>query len=185
LTRFSPAVSAAPEHGQVCHVGLEALPLVQRRDQRPDGVRAHLADLPAVLADQVDVVGVAGQVVGRRAVVQVRVGDKAEVVQELEGAVDRRDVDASGGFLDACRDLLRRRVVEVGYRLKDELALRRDPVAARPQLLIPGARQVVLHAVEFSSAWGPGGRPGAARLSGRRAITASHSSPTLPICVRI
>ncbi len=159
------------------HVGLEPLPLVQRRDQRPDGVGADFADLSAVPADQVHVVGAAGQVVGGRAVMQVRVRDQPQVVQEFECPVDGRDVDAPGGLLDARRDLLRRSVVELGDRLEDELTLRRHPVAARSQLLVPGARQVVLHAVESSSGLGLLAALGRAGMgSGRFSCTISLSS---------
>ena len=115
------------------------MPVVERLVSGADRVPAGLVDLPAVLADQVHVARVAGQVIRRRAVVQVGVGDEAEAVEQLERPVDRGDVDALGGLLDAGRDLFRGRVVELGDRLEDELALRGDPVAAGPQLLVPGA----------------------------------------------
>jgi len=46
----------------VADVGLEAVALIQAGDQRPDRVRADLGDPAAVAADQVNVVGVGGQV---------------------------------------------------------------------------------------------------------------------------
>ena len=94
------------------------------------------------------------QVVGRRPVVQVRVGDEAEGVEQLKRAVDRRDVDALGGLLHAGRDLFWRRVVEPGHRFKYELTLRGNPVAAGPQLLVPAAVSLrpLLHGSESSSA---------------------------------
>src|ERR1700750_277549 len=121
---FGPAVGAAPEHGQVRDVRLEPVPRVERPGERRDLVRAGFVDLPAALADQVYVAGVAGQVVRGRAVVQVRVGDEAEAVQQLQRPVDGGDVDALGGLLHAGRDLFWRRVAQPGDRLEDQLALR-------------------------------------------------------------
>ena len=131
------AVFAAAEDGEVSYVGLEAVAFVEGGDQGADRVRADLGDPAAVTADQVHVVGVGGQVVGGRPVVQVGVGDHADLLEQFERAVDGGDVDAARGLLDLGADLLRGRVIEPRHRLQDELALRRHPVAAGSQLLIP------------------------------------------------
>ena len=47
-------------------------------------------------ADQVEVLVVGHRVVGRRAVAEVGVADQAELLEHLERAVDRRDVDRRG-----------------------------------------------------------------------------------------
>ena len=139
MFRLPSAVGAAAEDRQVAYVGLEAVPFVQGGDQGTDCVRADLGDPAAVPADQVHVVGVGGQVVGRRPVMEVGVGDHADVLEQLERAVDGGDVDAAGGLLDLGADLFRGRVVELRHRFQHELALRRHPVAAGPQLLVPPA----------------------------------------------
>ena len=55
-----------------------------------------LLDRAADPADQVDVLVLADGVVGRRAVRQVRVGDQAELLEQLQRAVDGGDVDPGG-----------------------------------------------------------------------------------------
>src|SRR5580658_71400 len=138
-TGGGPAFRAAAEDGEMADVGLEAVALFQPGDQRADRVRADLGHPAAVAADQVHVVGVGGQVVGGRTVldVEVRVDDQADLLKQLEGAVDGGDGDAAGGLLNVVADLFRGRVAEPGHRLEDELALRRYPVATGTQLLIP------------------------------------------------
>src|SRR5581483_10038465 len=131
------AFLAAAEDGEVAHVGLEAVPLVEGGDQGTDRVRADLGDPAAVAADQVHVVGVGGQVVRGRAVPEVGVRDHADLLEQLERAVNGRDVDAARGLLDLSADLLRGRVTEPRHRLQDELALRGHPVATGTQLLVP------------------------------------------------
>ena len=84
-------------------------------------------------------VGVGGQVVDGRAVPEVGVGDHADLLEQLERAVDGRDVDPARGLLDLGADFLGGGVIEPRHRLQDELALRRHPVAAGSQLLVPPA----------------------------------------------
>ena len=67
---------------------------------------------------------------------QMGVLDQAELLEQLQGAVHRGDVDLRAGL----SDLVRRRVAEVADRGQHLQALRRDPQAASAQ---PG-RQLVL-----------------------------------------
>jgi hypothetical protein len=87
------------------------------------------------------------RVVGRRAVAEVGVGDQVELLQELEGAVDGRDVHPAGGLLDAGADLVGRPVAHRGHGLQHELALRGQPVAAGPQRRLESGRLRVLRLV--------------------------------------
>src|SRR5260370_41264198 len=74
------------------------------------------------------------------AVPEVRVRDQAELFEELQRAVDGRDVHAPGGLLDIRADLLGGGVLQLGHGFQDQLALRSDPVTAGPQLLVPRLR---------------------------------------------
>ena len=60
-------------------------------------------------------------------------GDKPELLQKLERAVDGRDVDAVRGLLHGLRDLFGCRVPEPHDGFQDELALRCQPVPLRAQ----------------------------------------------------
>jgi len=57
--------------------------------------------------------------------------------EQFERPVDGGDVHAAGRLLHLGADLFRGRVVEPGHRLEHQLALRRHPVAAGPELLVP------------------------------------------------
>src|ERR1700691_2118278 len=103
------AFRAAAEDGEVADVGFEAVAFVQAGDQRADRVRADLGHPAAIAADQVNVVAGGGQVVGGRAVVQVRVGDHADLLEQFKRAVDGGDVDAARGLVDLSADFLRGR----------------------------------------------------------------------------
>ena len=75
-----------------------------------------------------DVVGVPGQVEGRRPVVQVGVGDEAELFEGLESAVDGRG--GQGGpavATDLGSDRVRRGVPEPRERVDDAAPLGRQP----------------------------------------------------------
>jgi hypothetical protein len=61
------------------HIGQESLMLLERDNERPDRGLVRLGDPLALAADQVHVLGVLGQVVGRRAVVEVAVLNQAEI----------------------------------------------------------------------------------------------------------
>jgi len=114
-----------------------ALVLLQRDDQRPDRGLVNLDHLLALAADQVHVPGLLGQVIAGRAVVDVGVLDQAKLLEQLECAVDSRDVHAAGGLPDFDADLLGRGVLEPGHGFQDELALRGDTVSTGPQRVIP------------------------------------------------
>ena len=88
-----------------------------RPDQRVGHVDVGLGHRAAVAADQVEVVVAGRRVVGRRTVTEVGVGDQAELLEQLEGAVDGRDVDAAAPSAAprrrsrrACRARARRRL---------------------------------------------------------------------------
>src|SRR4051812_26964949 len=63
--------------------------------------------------------------------------DEAELLEELECAVDGRDVHCRGSTTNCAGDLLRRAVPELPDRLEDQLALRRQAVAAGTKLRLP------------------------------------------------
>ena len=86
-------------------------------------------------------------VVRRRAVAEVGVRDEAELFEQFERPVDGGDVDAAGGRTYPLGDLVRRGVPERGAGLEDELALRRQPVSPRPQVLMPRRGGIVDHVV--------------------------------------
>ena len=93
LRRVSTPRSVA-EDGQVTDVDHEALlargaarRAARARQGQPRSTRV------AIPADQVEVLVVGDGVVRRGAVGQVRVAHQAELLEHLEGAVDRRDVD--------------------------------------------------------------------------------------------
>src|SRR4051812_4098762 len=87
------AVRACAEHREVSNVCHEALIPFELLDQRSDRVGRDLRDRAADATDQMDVLGSRGRVVGRRAMAEVRVLDQAELLEQLQRAVDRGDVD--------------------------------------------------------------------------------------------
>ena len=123
---------------EVADVGLEAVLLVQRGDQGADRVGADLRHPAALTAEQVHVVGVAGQVIDGRTVPEVGVGDHPDLLEQFERPVDGGDVDPARRPLHLGADLLRGRVIESCHRLEHELALWRNPVAAGTKLFVPG-----------------------------------------------
>lgn len=131
------AVAAAAEDRQVVHVGDEPELLVEVVDEALHQLRTDLADLPAATADQVHVIGLGGQMVGGGTVPQMGVGDHAELLKKLKGPVDGRDVHPASGLPHPVADLLWSGVLAGLDRLKHQLALRSDPVTARPQFLMP------------------------------------------------
>src|SRR5215469_15468132 len=158
--REPAAFAAGAEHGQVPHVGLEPVLGVQRRDQGARGLGGQLGHPAALPADQVHMLRFGREVVARSAVPEVSVGDQAELLEQLEGAVDRGDVHAPRRLVHLGADLLRRGVVQPGDGLQDELALWGNAVAAGPQRGVPRLR----HEPESS-------KPLITRLPRRRALT--------------
>ena len=64
---------------------------------------------------------------------EVGVADQAEVLEQLEGAIDGGDVDARGAFPHGVVDLLGGGVAQLVHRLQDQLALRGEPQTALPE----------------------------------------------------
>src|SRR3954465_8974405 len=133
-----PAGRADTEDGEV--TGVDGEPVLGRdpAHRTLDDLCRHLLDASALPADEVEVVRVVGGVVGRRAVAEMGVGDEAELLEQLERAIDGRDVDAAGGAAYPLGDLVGGGVAERGDGLEDELALRGEPVAARAEAGLPG-----------------------------------------------
>ena len=98
-----------------------ALALESRRRAASTRSGSASTTLPQRVADDVDVL-VLGRAVGRRAVAEVGVPDEAELLEQLERAVDGGDVDAGHRLAD----LLRRGVAELAHGGQHLLALRRD-----------------------------------------------------------
>lgn len=95
-----------------------------------------LLDPPAVATDEVDVVGVFGQVEAGGPMVEVSVAHHRELLESVQGAVDGRGRQwrpTVGG--DSRDDLLRSAVSQPPHGVQDSLPLRRHPASARPQLL--------------------------------------------------
>ena len=112
---------------------------------------AFCARNAAEVADAAKAMSASGsKVIG--SVADVGVGDQTDVLEHLEVAVDRREVDPRGGALHLGEDLLGRPVPQALDGLEHELSLRRDAVAAPPQPLLPldhgDARQARLSRAE-------------------------------------
>jgi 4-amino-4-deoxychorismate lyase len=123
-----PAGRAPAEHGEMGPVEDEALLLEQPALQRGHQIGRRVDDGLACVADDVDVF-VLRRTVGRGAVIEVRVPDDAEFLEQFEGAVDGGEVDVGHGVVD----LFRRRVVEVAHRGQDLLTLGGHPQPALAQ----------------------------------------------------
>lgn len=81
-----------------------------------------------------DVSGVRRKVIAGHPVVDVRVGDEAEVLERLERSIDRRQRHRRPiGDGDRLDDLLRSGVTELLDRVEDLLALRCEPPAGGSQ----------------------------------------------------
>src|SRR5215469_3091868 len=138
--REPAAFAAGAEHGQVPHVGLEPVLGVQRRDQGARGLGGQLGHPATLAADQVHVLRLRREMVAGRAVPEVGVGDQAELLEQLERAVDRGEVHAPRRLVHLGADLLGRGVMQPGDGLQDELALWGNAVAAGPQRGVPRLR---------------------------------------------
>ncbi|GAA2550513.1 hypothetical protein GCM10010435_20730 [Winogradskya consettensis] len=69
---------------------------------------------------------------------KVGVADQAQLLEQLEGAIDRGDVHSGGALTHTVMDLLRGGMAEVVDRLQDQLALRSQTQAALPEHLGKG-----------------------------------------------
>src|SRR4051794_12571051 len=134
------AVPTPAEHSEVAYVDSEA----SLRGKPADDLGKHravgLLHPAAVAADQVHVIVVTCDRVRRRAVTEVRVLDEPELLEELQRAVDGRDVHGRGGTTNCARDLLRRAVTELPDSLEHELSLGRRAVAAGTKRRLPVVR---------------------------------------------
>src|SRR5260370_9830360 len=110
---------------------------IERAPQAAHGFRGDFRHLSAVPADEVHMIGLGREVIGRSAVAEVGVGDQAELLEQLERAVDRGDVHTPCGLPYLGADVLWRRVFQLVDRFEHELPLRRDTVSPRPELLVP------------------------------------------------
>jgi len=84
---------ALAEDGQMTEVGLEVIALAQPLRQRSSHLRVNRRDPLTLPADDVEMLPAGGRVVRRAAVTQVGVPHQAELLEELQVAVDRREVD--------------------------------------------------------------------------------------------
>ena len=100
-----------------------------------------LLDASTGPADQVDVVGVVGQVIARRAVVEVGVSHDCERLQRLEGPVDGRGCERGSAIgRDPGDDLVGGGMAQCCHGIEHPLALVCHPAPLGPQLVA-----VVLH----------------------------------------
>ena len=121
-------------HGHVGDVGAEAALRGEPVDELGRERHRHLVDGVAAEADEVDVRPVIGELIGRRAVVEMGVRDDAEPLERLERAVDggrrQRGTAVARKMGD---DLVRGGVSEAGERIDDPAPLGRQafPVGAQ------------------------------------------------------
>ena len=106
----------------------------QRLRQGLQRVDVDLVDRAAVMTDQVDVL-VLGRRVRRRAVPEMGVLHDAELLQQVQRAVDRGDVHRGRRLLHPRTDGFRRRVAELDDRVEHQLALRGHAQATAVQRL--------------------------------------------------
>lgn len=139
------AAGAHPEDREVPDVDRESVLGGHSYNRRFKNSRGHFGYSPTFPTDEMKVVGIVRGVVGRRTVAEVSVRDQAKLLEQLEGPVDGRDVNARCGNPDPLGDLVRRRMSERGDRLEDELALRSQPVTASAQVFMPRRRRAIHH----------------------------------------
>src|SRR5262249_33443989 len=133
LCRTRSAEAYQGKMGQVC---LEAVASPKIGPQRLQNREFELLLRAAATADQVLMETLVGAVVLGDAVVEVGVRHQAEILEQLQGAIDGRDVDLREARRDASVDGLDRDVsIDFLDCLEDELALRRHALATSPQHL--------------------------------------------------
>src|SRR2546421_3363831 len=137
VSGLTGALGAPAEDREVLHVGLEAEGRAQLAGERCRDRDVRLQHGAAVPADQMHVVVPVGQVVRGRAVPQMRVADQPQLLKQLQRAVDGRDVDAARGTPHLAEDVVGGGVFQGIDGFEHQLALRRQPVAALTQLLLP------------------------------------------------
>ena len=116
------------------HIGDKAVAGQKIPHERICGGDRALDDGPAAQAHKVHVVGVVGQVVGRRAVVEMGMGDQAHLLESLEIAIDGREGKGRPAVSTHCRgQAVRRGVAERSDRGDDPFPLWGQPHALCPQ----------------------------------------------------
>src|SRR4030043_318469 len=90
---------AAAEDGEMLHVGGEAVGVHEGLAQWFDEIVIESEGLAALAADQVMVPLLLRELVADAATAQIGLAHDAEAFEELEGAVDGRDVYKRGRFL--------------------------------------------------------------------------------------
>ena len=116
-------------------VGVDREPVLREggRCERREELITDFEHRPAPFADKM-AVRRGGEVVGRRAVPEVHVGDNAEAFEFLEVAVDGRDMDVGSLNLNLGGEILRGPVVgRPEQRPQDQPPGGRRPPAGRPQ----------------------------------------------------
>jgi hypothetical protein len=122
------ALAADPDDRGVGEVGAKALLGAETPSQRLEGAERDLLLGAAPAADEMAVTLDVGAVPSRHAIVEVRVGDVAKVLEGLEVAVDGRRIDLGMPRADLTRDLLRGGVMTRALeRVEHQAALHRHP----------------------------------------------------------
>jgi len=106
----------------VSDVDVEAVGVADLAGEGGGCVVVELGDGAAAAADQVGVVGVGGEHVGGRGLLQVGVRDQLVVGQDLQGPIHRRQVQSLQVRLGPFVDLLRRGVPKSGKRIEHQRA---------------------------------------------------------------
>jgi hypothetical protein len=102
-----------------------------------DNLGPDLGDGAAAAADEVHMPGILRDVVGGRAVAEVRVGHQGEFLEKVERAVHGGHVHAAGDLAHVIDDLFGGGVPKCRDGLEHELALRGEPITLRPQPALP------------------------------------------------
>jgi hypothetical protein len=103
-------------------------------DERIGSCDRALDDLPARQTYEMQVLGMVGQMIGRRTVVEMGVGDHAHLLEGLEVAVDRGEGKWRSAVLtDGRGEAVGCRVSERPHSLDDPLPLRGQSHAPGPQ----------------------------------------------------
>ncbi len=102
----------------------------------------YLGELPTMVAHQVHVFMLMDGV-SRRTMPEMGVPDQVQALEQVEGAVDRGDVDRGRDALYLCADLLWGAVLQLAHRVEHQLPLGGHP---HPPL-VQGAAQGGIHTV--------------------------------------
>lgn len=117
----------------MCDVEAETVLLLQTPGQRSQFRHVELLHRLAGAAHQVDVLILAGPVIGQRTVRKVHVRDQVELLKQFQRPVDGRDIDPGRDRDDLRVHLLGRGMTHPADRLQHELPLRCQPQTALTQ----------------------------------------------------